>query len=124
MGGGVIEGRGDQKLKNSPLTWWKMHGQKEGNVAHNIPWLVGTEESNDFTLYGITLRNAPNFNVFLSGGNGITVWGVKIDAPWNSPNTDGIDPSGCTNVTITHSFIRNGDDVVAIKAPKGNPPST
>lgn len=119
MGEGVIEGRGDQKLKNIPLTWWEMHDQKKGNVAHNIPWLIGTEQSNDFTLYGISLRNAPNFNVFLAGGDGITVWGVKIDEPWNSPNTDGIDPSGCTNVTITRSYIRNGDDNVAIKAPKG-----
>jgi len=121
MGDGVIEGRGDQKLKTVPLTWWEMHDQKTGNVAHNIPWLIGTEETNDFTLDGITLRNAPNFNVFLAGGDGVTVWGVKIDAPWNSPNTDGIDPSGCTNVTITRSYIRNGDDVVAIKAPKGEP---
>jgi polygalacturonase len=121
MGEGVIEGRGDQKLNNIPLTWWEMHDQKKGNVAHNIPWLVGTEQSNDFTLYGIMLRNAPNFNVFLAGGDGITVWGVKIDAPWNSPNTDGIDPSGCRNVTITRSYIRNGDDNVAIKAPKGQP---
>lgn len=118
MGEGVIEGRGDQKLKPLPMTWWEMHDQKTGNVAHNIPWLIGTEETNDFTLYGITLRNAPNFNVFLAGGDGVTVWGVKIDAPWNSPNTDGIDPSGCTNVTITQSYIRNGDDVVAIKGPK------
>ena len=121
MGEGVIEGRGDQKLKTVPLTWWEMHDQKTGNVAHNIPWLIGTEETNDFTLYGVTLRNAPNFNVFLAGGDGVTVWGVKIDAPWNSPNTDGIDPSGCTNVTITQSYIRNGDDVVAIKAPKDKP---
>jgi polygalacturonase len=121
MGEGVIEGRGDQKLKGIPLTWWEMHDQKKGNVAHNIPWLMGTDSTNDFILYEITLRNAPNFNVFLAGGDGITVWGVKIDAPWNSPNTDGIDPSGCTNVTITHSYIRNGDDNVAIKAPKGKP---
>ncbi len=121
MGDGVIEGRGDQKLKDSPLTWWEMHDQKKGNVSHNIPWLVGTEDTNDFTLYRVTLRSAPNFNVFLSGGNGITVWGVKIDEPWNSPNTDGIDPSGCTNVTLTRSYIRNGDDVIAIKAPKNKP---
>ena len=121
MGEGVIEGRGDQKLKTVPLTWWEMHDQKTGNVAHNIPWLIGTEETNDFTIYGITLRNAPNFNVFLAGGDGVTVWAVKIDAPWNSPNTDGIDPSGCRNVTITQSYIRNGDDVVAIKAPKEKP---
>jgi polygalacturonase len=31
-------------------------------------------------------------------------------------NTDGIDPSSATNVTITHSFINTGDDDVAIKA--------
>lgn len=121
MGEGVIEGRGDQKLKGIPLTWWEMHNLRKGNVQHNIPWLIGTEHANDFTLYGITLHNAPNFNVFLAGGDDITVWGVKIDAPWNSPNTDGIDPSGCTNVTITRSYIRNGDDGVAIKAPKGEP---
>ncbi len=121
MGEGIIEGRGDQKLKGIPLPWWEMHDQLRGNVPHNIPWLIGTEAANDFTLYGIAMRNAPNFNVFLAGGDGITVWGVKIDAPWNSPNTDGIDPSGCTNVTITRSYIRNGDDNVAIKAPKGKP---
>src|SRR5581483_7292053 len=121
MGEGVIEGRGDQKLTNIPVTWWEMHDQKQGNVSHNIPWLVGTEDTNDFTLYRITLRDAPNFNVFLSGGDGVTVWGVKIDEPWNSPNTDGVDPSGCTNVTLTYSYIRNGDDVIAIKAPKGKP---
>lgn len=121
MGGGVIEGRGDQKLKGIPLTWWEMHNQRHGNVPHNLPWLIGTEATNDFTLYRITLRNAPNFNVFLAGGNGITAWGVKIDEPWNSPNTDGIDPSGCTNVTITQSYIRNGDDGIAIKAPKDKP---
>jgi polygalacturonase len=98
-----------------------MHDQIDGKVQHNIPWLIDTEESNDFALYRISQRNAPNSNVFLQSGDGITVWGIKIDAPGNSPNTDGIDPSGCTNVTITHSYIRNGDDNVAIKAPKGKP---
>jgi polygalacturonase len=122
MGKGIIEGRGDQPMHGAQLTWWQMH-QMQGDVHHNIPWLIGTQAANDFTLYGITLRMAPNFNVFLDGGNGITVWGVTIDAPWDSPNTDGIDPSGCTNVTITHSFIRNGDDGVAIKAPSDKPSS-
>jgi len=121
MGHGIIEGRGDQKLTGSELTWWQMHDAVKGDVHHNIPWLISTVSSDDFTLYGITLHNAPNFNVFLQGGNGITVWGIRIDAPGNSPNTDGIDPSGSSNVTITHSFIRNGDDNIAIKAPKGQP---
>ena len=119
-GEGVIEGRGGEKMASSDMTWWQMH-QVQGDVHHNIPWLIGIDSTNDFTLYKITLRNAPNFNVFLQGGNGITVWGIRIDAPGNSPNTDGIDPSGSTNVTITRSYVRNGDDNVAIKAPHGQP---
>jgi polygalacturonase len=120
MGEGTIEGRGDQKMAGSDMSWWQMH-QMQGDVHRNIPWLIGTNSTDDFTLYEITLRNAPNFNIFLQGGNGITIWGIKIDAPGNSPNTDGIDPSGSTNVTITRSYIRNGDDNIAIKAPRGQP---
>ncbi|MGK3810989.1 glycosyl hydrolase family 28 protein, partial [Enterococcus faecium] len=33
--------------------------------------------------------------------------------------TDGIDPGASQDVTITHSFIRTGDDNVAIKAGSG-----
>jgi polygalacturonase len=52
-------------------------------------------------------------------GNGLTVWGIKIDTPQRSRNTDGIDPSRAKNVTITQSYIRAGDDNVAIKANEG-----
>jgi polygalacturonase len=41
---------------------------------------------------------------------------VKIDTPATARNTDGIDPSASTDVSILHSWIRTGDDDVAIKA--------
>jgi polygalacturonase len=59
----------------------------------------------------------------VSKTNGFTAWGVKIDTPANARNTDGIDPSGSKNVTITQSWIRDGDDNVAIKS-GGAGPST
>ena len=31
-------------------------------------------------------------------------------------NTDGIDPGTSQNITVTHSWIDNGDDNIAIKA--------
>ena len=68
----------------------------------------------NFTLYRITLENSPNFHVSFSGGNGFTVWGLRIKTPANARNTDGIDPSG-TNVTINNSYINDGDDGVAVK---------
>ena len=72
-------------------------------------------------LYRITLRNSPNFHVSYSGGDGFTVWGVKIFTPERARNTDGIDPGNSTNVTITRSYIWTGDDHVAIKAGAGKP---
>jgi polygalacturonase len=50
--------------------------------------------------------------------NGFTAWGVKIDTPTTARNTDGIDPSTSTDVSILYSYIRTGDDNVAIKAGK------
>jgi polygalacturonase len=68
-------------------------------------------------LYRITLKNSGNFHVAYSGGNGFTAWGVIINTPGKGArNTDGIDPGGSTNVTITHCYISTGDDNVAIKA--------
>ena len=38
------------------------------------------------------------------------------DNPWSSPNTDGFDPSHCTDVSFTNSLIATGDDCIAVKA--------
>ena len=72
-------------------------------------------QSNDFTLYRITLRNSPNFHVGVDQTDGFTAWGVKIKTPKTARNTDGIDPSSSINVTITDCDIDTGDDNVAIK---------
>jgi polygalacturonase len=48
------------------------------------------------------------------------VWGVHLLTPTvrgtDARNTDGIDPGGSKNITITKSWIDNGDDNIAIKA--------
>jgi len=46
-----------------------------------------------------------NFHVVVSKTDGFTAWGVRIDAPANARNTDGIDSSSSTNVSIVHSYI-------------------
>ena len=55
-----------------------------------------------------------------NNGDGFTVWGLRIDTPKNARNTDGVDPgNGSKNITVTHSFIRTGDDNIAIKGGAG-----
>ncbi len=114
MGYGVIDGRGQMQMIGVSQTWYDLG--KHGNTQ-STPKILKLTSCTNFTLYKITLRNSGYFNVYVStpGNNGLTAWGIKISSPWDSPNTDGFDPSG-SNVTLTNSFISNGDDHVAIKS--------
>lgn len=122
MGLGAIDGQGGERLLHQDVSWWDLAQQaKVQNTKQNCFRLLVVDSSDDFTLYGITFRNSPNFHVIVNKTDGFTAWGVKIDSPATARNTDGIDPSSSTNVTITHSYIRAGDDNIAIKAGKTGP---
>ena len=115
MGDGTIDGRGWAHVLGKDVSWWDLAEQARKGGSQNVPRLMHLVRADDFTLYRITLRNSANFHVLYTGGNGFTVWGVKVWAPENARNTDGIDPQNATNVTVTRSFIHTGDDNVAIK---------
>jgi polygalacturonase len=124
MGDGVIDGRGGAKLLGQDVSWWDLaHTAKVTDKSQNCTRILVVRESDNFILYRITLRNSPNFHVSAEKSNGFTAWGVKIDTPRTARNTDGIDPSSSTNVSILYSYIRAGDDNVAIKAGKSGPSS-
>jgi Glycosyl hydrolases family 28/MBG domain (YGX type)/Bacterial Ig-like domain (group 3)/MBG domain len=113
MGYGVIDGRGGQTLNGETVSWWTQV------PLDPRPRMIQLVNADNFTLYKITLQNSPKFHVF-GTGNFLTVWDIKITAPTTSPNTDGIDPSGSHDITITNSFISDGDDHIAIKAGVGH----
>jgi len=124
MGDGTIDGRGGATLLGQSVSWWDLAEQARiGDRRQNVPRIIVAESSDNFTLYRITLQNSPNFHVLVSKTNGFTAWGVKINSPARARNTDGIDPSSSTNVSILYSYIHAGDDNVAIKA-GGTGPST
>jgi polygalacturonase len=126
MGNGAIDGQGGAKIlldgKPSAKSWWDLAEDARTAGRQQVPRLIETDLTDDFTLYRITLKNSPNFHLSFHRGDGLTVWAVKIDTPSTARNTDGIDPAQSRNITITHSFIRTGDDNVAIKA--GDGPTT
>jgi polygalacturonase len=128
MGDGLIDGRGPSTLTGGrtgeKVTWWDLAQEaKVRNLNQSCPRILVLSHADDFTLYRIRLKDSPNFHVAYNGGNGFTAWGVIIDTPKAGRNTDGIDPGNSTNVTITHCFIRAGDDNVAIKAGTPGPTS-
>jgi polygalacturonase len=119
MGDGAIDGRGGETLLGQDTSWWDLaHLAKINDSKQNCTRILIVRESDEFILYRITLRNSPNFHVAVEKTNGFTAWGVKIDTPATARNTDGIDPSASSDVSILHSYIRTGDDNVAIKAGK------
>ena len=121
MGDGVIDGRGGETMLGQNITWWDLAHRARAGGSQQNPRLIQITQSDNFTLYRITLLNSPMFFVTYSRGNGFTAWGLKIWAPQRARNTDGIDPVNATNVTIAHCFISTGDDHIAIKAAAGPP---
>ena len=80
------------------------------------PWLVEFYQCDHVTVSGVTLRNSPMWTQVLRFSNTITVSGVTVSAPSGSPNTDGVDVIGSSNVTLSTLNISVGDDNIAIKS--------
>jgi polygalacturonase len=119
VGDGIIDGNGGQVMVGKTETWWQLarRAQKEDG-RQNVPRLIVIDRGRNVTLYRVRLANSPNFHVTANRVQGLTVWGVIIDTPADARNTDGIDPGATDDVTIAHTFIRTGDDNIAIKAGK------
>ena len=122
MGDGVIDGRGGEKMLGSQYSWWDLAEQARAGGGQQVSRLIVANYSDNFTLYRITLKNSPNFHVVLQPRRRLHGVGSedRHAAAAGARNTDGIDPgNGSKNITITHSYIRAGDDNVAIKGGPG-----
>ncbi|MDR2146607.1 MAG: glycoside hydrolase family 28 protein [Tannerella sp.] len=73
-------------------------------------------ECENILIEGISIRNSPFWTINPEGCNNLTVHGVTIHNPSEAPNTDGINPSSCSNVRISDCFIHVGDDCITIKS--------
>ena len=119
MGTGTLDGRGGELIIGGTTNWWDLEDADQGNLV--APRMVWVRPGNGFVLSGVTLKNAPKFHVVIERTTGFTVWGITINTPADSVNTDGVDPSASTNGIIAYNKISTGDDNIAIKA--SGPPS-
>jgi polygalacturonase len=77
MGDGTIDGRGGEKMLNGQDSWWEFE-KKAGK--DRVPQLISVDGSDHFTVYRLTLRNPPIEAISFAHGDGLTVWGVHIEA--------------------------------------------
>ncbi len=109
-GKGIIDGN------SSIQTWWKDPKHKGTHIAR--PRLFFSNNSKQILIEGITFKNSPSWTIHPYLSDNIKIINVKIVNPKDSPNTDGIDPDCCTNISIIGVYFSLGDDCIAIKSGK------
>ncbi len=109
-GAGIIEGQG--------AAWWSAYNtSKASGAAIARPGMVGMNGgASTIEISGIKIQNAPNNHIGIGkNNNSVTVSGVTISSPSNSPNTDGIGVWS-PNVNILNCNISCGDDNIAMNS--------
>lgn len=70
--------------------------------------------ANDVVVTGLTSINSQATHLVINSCNNVIVRKVKLVAPDQSPNTDGLHVQGSTGVTVTDSTFQTGDDCISI----------
>lgn len=111
----VITGQGTIDGCTTFENWW--NNCKVRNIAWR-PRLFFINHCNNVTMHGITVQNSPSWTIHPYFSNHLKFIDVKIKAPSNSHNTDGLDPESCNDVLVLGTYISVGDDCIAIKSGK------
>lgn len=112
----VIEGPGTLDGSGGQGDWWSW--PKDTRSGARRPRGLHLVDCRDVTLLGFTLRNAPSWSLHPQGCQRLSAFGMAIEAPADSPNTDGFNPEMCRDVRIEGVRFSVGDDCIAVKAGK------
>lgn len=108
-GEGTIDGNGDVG------DWWINHKVK--NIAYR-PKNIFLVRCENITISGICSLNSASWNIHPFYCKNVNINNLYIKSIETSPNTDGINPESCKDVSIVGCHFSVGDDCIAIKAGK------
>ena len=127
IGRGTIDGQGEK--------WWeasevnkklrKIHGIQKVREPENPegsplkvprPRLVNLYNCNNVLISELKFTNSPAWTIHPVYCENVTIEKISIIQPYESPNTDGINPESCKNVRIMNCFVDCGDDCITIKS--------
>ena len=108
-GEGLLDGQADK------TDWWVEHRTMRGAWR---PRMFFINDCEDVTIQGISFRNSPAWNLQPYFSRNLKFLNISVNAPANSPNTDGFDPESCEHILLAGAHFSLGDDCIAIKAGK------
>ncbi len=109
IGEGVIDGRARE------AGWWANPKGKDRAYRGHLLYLVRCK---NVTVQGLTFRNSPSWNLHPIFSVDLSFLDIRVEAPADSPNTDGFDPQSCKGIRLFGARFSVGDDCIAIKSGK------
>ncbi|XP_062104831.1 exopolygalacturonase-like [Humulus lupulus] len=106
FGGGVFDGQG-------ALAWSQNSCAKLKRCSGSLAMNIGITGVTNSVINNITSLNSKLFHMNVLGCNNVTLKKIKIIAPEQSLNTDGIHVGRSTNVNIIDTNIKTGDDCLS-----------
>ncbi|XP_058195049.1 probable polygalacturonase At3g15720 [Rhododendron vialii] len=97
----IVNGDGD--VDGNGPSWWAICGK-----------VLTINSCRNLQVSELRITNAPQNHISMTNCADITISNINITTPGTVPNTDGIDISLSTRVTIQDSVIKTGDDCIAL----------
>ncbi|KAL0857921.1 hypothetical protein Bca101_063075 [Brassica carinata] len=105
-GGGVFDGEGNAA--------WRVNNCHQTFNCKKLPISIRFDFVENAEIKDISSIDAKNFHINVLGAKNMTMSNIKITAPEDSPNTDGIHLGRSDGVKILDSFISTGDDCISV----------
>lgn len=103
---GTIDGQG--------LAWYEWYNSHSLNYSR--PHLVELVSSTEIVISNLTLLNAPSWSIHPVYCSKVEIHNLTIQAPSDSPYTDGIVPDSCSKMCIEDCTITTGHDAISLKS--------
>ena len=113
----IVYGRGTLNGNADFTDWWDMRRWKTDFTAAR-PNMIFWSHSRDMLLAGLKVTNSPMWTLHPYYSSRVDIMAVTVENPWNSHNTDGLDPESCDGMNILGVRFSLGDDCIAIKSGK------
>ncbi|XP_076920460.1 polygalacturonase QRT2-like [Bidens hawaiensis] len=106
-GGGTING-------NGRIWWIKSCKIDETQPCIGAPTAVSFKNCRNLRVNNIRIKNPQQMHLTFQDSENVIASNLRIIAPANSPNTDGIHITASENVQVFNSIVRTGDDCISI----------
>ena len=128
----TITGRG--RIDGQGKTWWDAFWQtdalrtklgiierepenpKGSSLKYPRPRMINLYRCENVEISGISITNSPAWTVHPVYCRNVNIQGISIVQPYESPNTDGINPESCNGVRISNCYVDCGDDCITLKS--------